>query len=326
MRAIQVCKYGGDEQLRVVELPRPYPGPGQVLVRIAAAAFNPVDRKLVSGAVRESFRLKLPFIPGGDFCGTVHAVGKGAEWLERGDQVFGHSATGGAYAEFIAIDAEKVALKPRSILCAEAASLALVGQTGLQMLEAAKLRRGQKVLIHGAAGGVGSIAVQIAHRMGLHVICTASSASFERLRVYGAHQLIDYTTTRFEDCVNNVDAVLDTVGGSVQQRSYSVLKPGGSLISIVQVPSQSEAEKHRVTARILITEFSTDHLNAVARLVDGGEIRPCVARIYPLSEASRVWGDTFGRQVSGKIVFMTESMYDPHPLDLSDAGFVLCAD
>ena len=328
MKAIQVCQYGSEEQLRVVELPTPYPGPGQVLVRIAAAAFNPVDRKFVSGAMRESFPLKLPFIPGGDFCGTVEAVGRGAEWLERGDQVFGHSIQGGAYAEFIAVDAERVALKPRSILCAEAASLALVGQTALQMLEAAKLRRGQTVLIHGAAGGVGSVAVQIAHRMGLHVACTASCTSFERLRLYGAIQLIDYAVTRFENCIRNVDAVLDTVGGAVQQLSFRVLKAGGSLISIVQPPSQSEAEKHRVNARMLIIELSTDSLNAVARLVDAGEIRPCVARIYPLGEASLAWRDTFARQVKGKIVFMTDAiaMNDPHPFDLPNESFALCAD
>ena len=326
MKAIQVCRYGSEEQLRVVELPTPSPEPGQVLVRIAAAAFNPVDRKFVSGAMRESFPLQLPFIPGGDFCGTVEAVGRGAEWLERGDQVFGHSIHGGAYAEFIAVDAEKVALKPRSILCAEAASLALVGQTALQMLETAKLRRGQTVLIHGAGGGVGSVAVQIAHRMGLHVVGTASCDSFERLRVYGANQLIDYSGTRFEDCVRNADAVLDTVGGAIQQRSYRVLKAGGWLISIVQSPSQREAEKHRVNARMLIAELTTDRLNAVARLVDAGEIRPCVASIYPLGEASRGWRDAFAGHVKGKIVFMNESMYDSHPLASLNESLALCAD
>jgi NADPH:quinone reductase-like Zn-dependent oxidoreductase len=325
MRAIQVTQYGGEEQLRVVEAPEPYPGPGQVLVRIAAASFNPVDRKLVSGAMRDHTPLKFPFTPGGDFCGTVHAVGRGAEWLEKGDQVFGHSIKGGAYAEFIAIDAEKVALKPRSVVSAEAASLALVGQAALQMLEAARLRRGQTVLIHGGGGGVGSVAVQIARRLGLHVICTSSCASFERLRLYGADHLIDYAASHFEECVENIDAVLDTVGGAVQQHSYAVLRPGGQLISIVQPPSRVEAEKHRVHARMLTTEVSTDRLNAVARLVDAGEVRPCIARIYPLSDAARAWRDIFARTVKGKIVFMTEDLSAADPF-YEGASNALCAD
>ncbi len=313
MRAIHVCQYGGEEQLRSVEIPEPHPGPGQVLVRVVASAFNPIDRKLVSGEMRHVFPLKFPFTPGGDFCGTVESVGQGAEWLEEGDQVFGHSMMGGAYAELIAVDADKVALKPRSVLCAEAASLALVAQTALQMLDAANLRKGQSVLILGAGGGVGSIAVQIAHRRGLHVIGTASSASFERLRVYGANQLIDYATTRFWDGVRDVDAVLDTVGGVLQQGSYGVLKPGGTLISIVDPPLEKEARKHRVNARMVVTEVSTDHLQTVARLIDSGEIRPCVAGIYPLREAAYAWQEIQAGQLRGKIVFMHGAMRGAQP-------------
>jgi NADPH:quinone reductase-like Zn-dependent oxidoreductase len=303
MKSIEVQQYGGEEQLKMVDVRKPEPGPRQVLVRIAATSFNPIDPKRVSGVMRQVFPLQFPFTPGGDFSGVVEAVGSEVESFRPGDEVFGYSMSGGAYAEVIAIDADKVALKPKTIGDVEAASLALVAQTALQMLDRVAARRGQTILIHGAGGAVGSVAVQVAHKRGLTVIATSSAASLNRVKADGADLAIDYAATPFEEVAKNVDAVLDTVGGPVQQRSYGVLKPGGSLVAITQPPSPEEAAKHNVTASMLITEVSTASLQKVAAMIDAGEIMPHVGSVRPLTAVAEAWRETRSGHLNGKIVF-----------------------
>jgi NADPH:quinone reductase-like Zn-dependent oxidoreductase len=303
MKSVQVKQYGGEEQLQMVDVPQPAPGAHQVLVRIAATSFNPVDPKRTSGAMRQIFPLQFPFTPGGDFSGVVEAVGKDVEAFRAGDEVFGYSMPGGSYAEYIAIDADKVALKPRSVGHVEAASLALVAQTALQMLERAGVQKGQTVLVHGAGGAVGGVAVQVAHGRGINVIATASSRSVDRVKSYGADKVIDYAAAAFENSVEDVDAVLDTVGGAVQQRSYAVLKPGGSLVAITQPPSPEEAAKHHVNASMLVTEVSSAGLQTVASMIDAGEIEMRVAKVYPLSSVAQAWSESKSGHADGKIVF-----------------------
>lgn len=303
MKAIQIKQYGGEEQLEMVEVAQPQAGAGQVVARIVATSFNPIDPKRASGNMRQIFPLQFPFIPGGDFSGVVASVGEGVKDFQPGDEVFGYSMVGGAYAEFIAIDANKIALKPKRVNHFEAASLALVAQTALQMLDRAGVRKDQTVLIQGAGGAVGSVAVQVAHQRGATVIGTASAGSLDRVSGYGADRVLDYAATPFEKRVNDVDAVLDTVGGEVQQRSFSVLKPGGVLVAITQPPSQEEAAHHQVSASILVTETSSTNLQTVARLIDEGDIKPYVGKVYPLSEVAQAWRDSRSKQVAGKIVF-----------------------
>jgi NADPH:quinone reductase-like Zn-dependent oxidoreductase len=303
MKSIQVSEYGGEEQLRMVDGAKPQPGVKQVLVRIAATSFNLVDPKRVSGTMRQVFPLQFPFTPGGDFSGTVEAAGAEVEGLKAGDEVFGYSMAGGAYAEYIAIDADKVALKPKTVDHVEAASLALVAQTALQLLDRTGVKAGQTVLIHGAGGAVGGVATQIAHRRGARVIATTSAASVEQVKANGADQVIDYAAEPFESRVEGVDAVLDTVGGPVQQRSYGVLKPNGALAAITQPPSAVEAAKHHVNASFLITEVSTGSLEQVARMIDAGEIKPQVAKVYRLEDAALAWKEARGQHVKGKVVF-----------------------
>jgi NADPH:quinone reductase-like Zn-dependent oxidoreductase len=307
MKSIQIKQYGSEDQLEMVDVPKPEPGARQVLVRIAATSFNPIDPKRTSGGMRQIFPLQFPFTPGGDFSGVVESVGKDVAGLRVGDEVFGYSTPGGAYAEFIAIDADKVALRPKSVGHIEAASLALVAQTALQMLDRAGVGKGQTVLIQGAGGAVGSVAVQVAHHRGATVIGTASGASLDRLRGYGADRVIDYATSTFENGLKNVDAVLDTVGGEVQQRSFGVLKPGGVLVAITQPPSPEEAEKHKVRASMMVTEVSSDSLREVARMIDAGEIKPFVGKVYPLSEVAQRWRDHRSAPVEGKVVFTVGS-------------------
>jgi NADPH:quinone reductase-like Zn-dependent oxidoreductase len=224
MRAIQIKQYGGEEQLQMVEVSKPQPVTGQAVVQVIATSFNPIEPRRASGDMRQVFPLQFPFTPGGDFSGVVDSVGQGVTDFQVGDEVIGYSMPGGAYAEFLAIDAQKIALKPKSVGHVEAASLALVGQTAMQMLERAGVERGSAVLVHGAGGAAGSVAVQVAHQRGATVIGTASARSLERVKQYGADHILDYAAAPFENRVKEVDAVLDTVGGAVQQRSYAVLK------------------------------------------------------------------------------------------------------
>lgn len=303
MKAIQIKQYGGAEQLQMADVPKPSAAQGQLVIRVAATTFNPIDQKLTSGQMRQISPLQFPFIPGVDFSGVVDSVGEGVKDFKPGDEVFGYSPTAGAYAEFIAIGADKVALKPKRLSHIEAASLAVVAQTASQMLDRAGVQKGQTVLIHGAGGAVGSVAVQLAHRRGATVIGTASAASLDRVKSYGADKVIDYATTPFENVVKDADAVLDAVGGEVQQRSFNVLKPGGVLVSIVQPPSEEQAAKHKVKASMLVTEASAANLQAIARMADAGELKPFIGNTYPLSEVERAWVDARTKRTDGKTVF-----------------------
>ncbi|HMJ61598.1 MAG TPA: NADP-dependent oxidoreductase [Bryobacteraceae bacterium] len=303
MKAIQIKQYGGEEQLEMVEVPKPRAGAGQVVVRIVATSFNPVEPNRASGNMRQIFPLQFPFTPGGDFSGVVDSVGQGVTEFRVGDEVIGYSMAGGAYAEFIAIDAQKVALKPKRVDHIEAASLALVAQTAIQMLDRAGVRKGSTVLIHGAGGAVGSVIVQVAHQRGAIVAGAASARSLERVKGYGADRVLDYAAAPFENSVKDVDAVLDTVGGAVQQRSYAVVKQGGALVAINQPPSEEEAKNHHVKASMLVTETSTGSLRTVAAMIDAGTVKPFVGKVYPLSEVAQAWRDVQSKNIEGKTVF-----------------------
>jgi NADPH:quinone reductase-like Zn-dependent oxidoreductase len=302
MKAIQINQYGGEDLLHVVDVPKPKAGKGQVVVRVVAATFNPIDAKLMSGNMRQIVPLQFPYIPGADFSGVVDSVGDGVKEFKPGDEVYGYSPAGGGYAEYLAIDADKAGPKPKKLSHVESASLGLVAQTALEMIERANVQKGQTVLIQGAGGAVGSIAVQEAHRRGATVIATATASSLDRLKKYGADRVIDYKTERFEDYAKNVDAVLDAVGGEVQQRSFSVLKPGGVLIAITQPPSEEEAKKHQVKASMFSTDASSANLRKIAQLADAGEIKPHIDRTYPLADVAEAWRDARSGQIEGKLV------------------------
>ena len=303
MKAIQTKQYGGEEQLEVVEIAKPKAGQNQVVARILATSLNPIDGKLTSGRMRQMLPLQFPFTPGADFSGVVDCVGDGVKQFQPGDEVWGYAGMGGAYAEYIAVEESRIGLKPKSLNHIEAASLALVGQTALQMVDRAGIQKGQTVLIHGASGGVGAVATQESHRRGAQVIGTGSQASLNRVKEYGADQVIDYKATPFERSVQGVDVVLDTTGGETLQRSFAVLKKGGVLVSIVQPPSEEEAAKHQVKATMLVTESTTASLNKLAELVDSGAIKPFVGKVYSLNEVANGWRDGRSGQVEGKIVF-----------------------
>jgi NADPH:quinone reductase-like Zn-dependent oxidoreductase len=294
MKAIQLHDYGFD-QLRYEEVPTPVTGPGHVLVRIAAASISPVDAGKAAGALRH-LPTQFPWIPGGDFAGTVAAVGAGVSELVVGTEVYGTGpaagnspAYGGAYAQYIVVPANTVAEKPKKLSFIEAAAVPISALTAWQALfRIGQLQAGQSVLIHGGAGGVGAYAIQLAHLHGAKVITTASSQDLEFVRALGADEVLDYqAATPFEALVREVDVVLDTVGGEVQQRSYGVLKAGGHLIALNHPPAPEEAAKYGVNATMFDLQPSAENLTYFATLLDAGTLKVDVARTYPLEQAAQ---------------------------------------
>src|SRR5216683_2520023 len=236
MKAVRIHTYGGPEVLRYEDAPRPVPAAGEVLIKIHAAAVNPVDWKVRAGHLKDMLKYQLPLIPGWDAAGVIEDVGAGVARLKRGDEVYTRPdiSRDGTYAEYITVREPEVALKPKSLDHVHAAAIPLAALTAWQALfDAGGLSAGQRVLIHAAAGGVGSFAVQLAKWKGAYVIGTASAHNHEFLRGLGADETIDYTAVRFEDAVQDVDLVLDAMAGETQKRSWKTLKPGGILVSIL---------------------------------------------------------------------------------------------
>jgi NADPH:quinone reductase-like Zn-dependent oxidoreductase len=225
--------------------------------------------------------------------------------LKAGDEVYSRPdiARDGAYAEYIVVRESEVALKPKSIDHIHAAAIPLAALTAWQsLLDAAGLGAGQTVLIHAAAGGVGSFAVQLAKWKGAHVIGTASKHNQDFVRNLGADQTIDYQTTRFEDVAHDVDVVFDTIGGDTQERSWKVLKKGGILVSIIGPPSAEEAAAHGVRQASVFVQPSATQLTELANLVDSGKLKPVVETVLPLSEARRAHELSQTGHMRGKIV------------------------
>jgi len=304
MKAIRIHQYGGPEVLAQVEMQRPAPGANEVLIKVHAAAVNPVDWKMRAGYMKDFLPLTLPVTLGSDVSGTVEEVGLGAARFKRGDEVYASlGLEGGGYAEYAVAKEAILAEKPSTLDHVQAASVPVVGLTAWQALfEVAQLRAGQKVLIHAAAGGVGNFAVQFAKAQGAYVIGTASSKNQAFLGELGVDKAVDYKKTRFEDVVQDADVVLDTMGGDTQERSFKALKKGGILVSIVQPPSQELAAKHGVRALFYGAHPSSSDLTEIARLIDSGKVKTVVETILPLAEARRAHELSESGHGRGKIV------------------------
>ena len=298
MKAIVLHDYGF-EHLRYEDVPTPQVGPSEVLVRLHAASINQLDAGKASGAMRQFMPLNFPWIPGGDFAGTVEAVGANVTTFQPGAEVYGTVAAGGnspqwggAYAEYLAVPAATIAAKPATLSFAEAAAVPVAALTAWQaLLQVAQLQAGQTVLIHGGAGAVGAFAVQFAHQQGARVIATAAAEDTDFVRSLGADEVLDYKATRFENQVKDVDVVLDLVGGDTQARSYQVLKAGGILVASNQPPSADEAAKHQARAAMVQMATSADDLTHFAQLFDAGTLRVDLARTYPLAQTLLAWQD-----------------------------------
>lgn len=288
MKAIRIHEYGGPEVLRYEEAPRPDPGPGEVLIRVHATSVNPVDWKVREGHTRDFLKYTMPFIPGWDVSGVIESVGADVSRLKVGDEVYSRPDIGrnGAYAEYIAVRESEVALKPKSIDHVHSAVIPLAALTAWQALyDGAKLSAGQTVLIHGAAGGVGTFAVQLAKMKGARVIATASKRNHEFLRSLGADELIDYNTTKFEDVVRDVDAVLDTITGETADRSYGVIKKGGVYVSILAPPNMEKCAALGIRGHHTFVQANPEQLGEIAKLVDSGKLKLTIEKVFPLADA-----------------------------------------
>ena len=305
MKSVCIYAYGGPEVLTYEDAPRPHPGEGEVLIRVHAAGINPVDWKIREGHLEAMLHHTLPLILGWDVSGVVESVGPGTSRLKVGDEVFSRPdiSRDGAYADFIVVRELEVALKPRSIDHIHAAALPLGGLTARQTLfTAAGLSAGQRVLIHAAAGGVGSLAVQLAKWKGAIVIGTAAGRNHAFLRELGVDQPVDYETVRFDEAIQPVDVVLDTVGGEVQERSWKVIRPGGILVSIVSPPSAELAAAAGVRQAFVFTQPNSGQLAEIAALADAEKLKAIVETILPLSDATRGQELSERGHTRGKIV------------------------
>ena len=305
MKAVSIYSYGGPDVLVYEDAPRPHPADGEVLVRVHAAGINPVDWKIREGHLKDMLHHTFPLVLGWDVSGVVEAVGSGLTRIKAGDEVFSRPdiMRDGAYAEFIVIRESEVALKPKSIDHLHAAALPLGGLTGWQTLfDAGGLQPGQRVLIHAAAGGVGHLAVQLAKWKGAHVIGTAAERNHEFLRKLGVDQVIDYDTERFEEVIQPVDVVLDTMGGDTQARSWKVLKRGGILVSIASPPSAETAAAQGVRQAFVFTQPNAAELTEIAQLADADKLKVIVETVLPLSDATRGQELSERGHTRGKIV------------------------
>lgn len=304
MKAAFFMKNGGPEVLQHGDVPDPVAKPGEVLVDVHAASVNGADWKVRAGSYAPI--TKFPYVAGRDFSGTVAALGEGVKDFKVGEPVFGvvEQVADGCYAEKVAIKAAIIARKPDSLSHVEAAALALIGLTALVSIEdTLQLKSGETILIQGGAGGVASFAVQVAKHIGARVITTASAANHEYVRKLGADQIIDYTKEDFTKVVSGVDAVFDTVGGDVAQRSFAVLRPGGRAAFIGSGANAPASPRPDVTSLRPKVGRDRAHLERIVELVGKGAVRVPEIKVYPLSEAVAAHRVSEGRHLRGKLVF-----------------------
>ncbi len=305
MKAIRIRAYGGDEQMQLDDAPIPTCGANDVLVRVVAAGINPIDWKIRSGAMAQMIPKPFPITLGSDAAGVVSAVGGAATGFKTGDAVFFYAefARGGSYAEYVAVDASQVALKPRTVPFAAAAALPIPGQAAwTALMETAQIEPGMRVLIHGGAGALGSVAVQLAKAQGLHVIATASGAGVALVKSLGADEVIDYRQQRFQEMVKGVDVVLDTLGGPTQEASWATLKPGGMLVSTAMPPSAERAAAAGVRAAFVFTPPRGAVLAQLAQRVDAGQLRLLVGQEFALADAAQAHRLGESGQARGKMI------------------------
>lgn len=304
MKAAYFNKHGGPEVMEYGEIKDPVAGPGQVLVDVHAASVNGADWKVRAGSYAPI--TDLPYIPGRDFSGVVCALGAGVTDFNVGDEVFGVCDVGQeqAYAEKIAVKAAIIAKKPASLSHVDCAALALIGLTALVSIEdTLKLKSGETILIQGGAGGVASFAIQAAKHIGARVITTASAANHDYLRKLGADQIIDYNKEDFTKVVSGCDAVFDTVGGDVTQRSFAVLRSGGRAASIAagaKAPVSPRADVQSLRPNV---GRDRPHMERIVELVSLGAVRVPEITSYKLSEAAAAHKVSEGRHFRGKLVF-----------------------
>ena len=280
MQAIKFKQYGDNSVIFLEDSATPKPNAQQVLVKIIAAAINPVDWKIRSGALQNMLPLTFPSGLGMDFSGVIEELGSEVSCFKKGDEVYGLSnffgGNSGAFAEY-----------------------------ALALIDYMQLKKGQKILIHGGAGSIGSFAIQIAKALGAYVATTASEDSRAFVEKLGVDRIINYRDENFEKSLKNYDAVLDTVGGEVYKKSFQVLKKGGILVSMLEAPNQELMERYKVKAFVEFTEVTTERLNQFAKLITEHEIKIPIAKKFPLVEIKKALDFQQYQHPRGKVVVET---------------------
>ena len=305
MKAIVLHEYGSPEVLKYEDVPRPEPKEDQILVRVIAAGVNPVDGMIRSGMFAKDEKTAFPRILGADIAGVVEKSGSKITKFKAGDAVYAYISleNEGGYAEYALAMENEASPKPKSLDYVEAAAVPVVALTAWQaLIDTAKLKAGQTVLIHGGSGGVGTFAIQIAKARGAKVIATASAANQDLLKQLGADVAIDYTKTKFEDIARDVDVVLDSVGKDTLARSYGVIKKGGFIVSLVARPDRAELAKRGIRGAALSVDPNSNELGEIGRLIDEKKIRVIVSQTFPLSEAKKAQEQVATGHTRGKIV------------------------
>lgn len=327
MKAAYISRYGNIDDVQLDEQSQPPLTADAVLVKVHAASINPLDLRVLEGEFKAILPVKFPFILGNDFAGTVVEVGSKVTQFKAGDEVYAKTDLNGAFAEYTVVQQSSLALKPQNISMEQAAALPLVALTSWQALvEIAKVKAGQKVLIHAGSGGVGSIAIQLAKSLGATVATTTSTKNSGWVKELGADIIIDYKTTDFEQELKDYDVVLDTQGGKTLEKSLNVLKRGGRLISISGPPDHAFAEainpnwflkcvipmlswsirhkakKRGITYTFLFMQPNGQQLSKITELVEAGKIKPVVDQTYDFIQIKEALQYVNTGRAKGKVV------------------------
>ena len=306
MKAVAIENYGDSDVMKLMELPEPALREDDVLVEVHAAGINPVDWKIRKGYMREMIRYEFPLVLGWDLAGVVKKTGPKVRDFKAGDEVYGRPdiTRNGSFAEYVAVSESLIARKPDNLAFEEAASIPLAGETAWQALvDTAKVHAGQKVLIHGGAGGVGSLAIQIGKAvLSAHVAATTSGRNRDFVLRLGADIAIDYEHQDFSKLLEDYDAVLDTVGGETLAKSYQVVRKGGILISTVAIPDPEEAKRWGIKSEFVLLKPDRRKLEELGKRLEEGIIRPVVTRVFTLEEAQEALELSETQHVRGKLV------------------------
>jgi NADPH:quinone reductase-like Zn-dependent oxidoreductase len=329
MRALLIRRFGGPDVAELADVPEPAPGPTEMLVDVRAASVNPVDFKIREGALRRLLALPFPIVLGNDLAGVVRSAGASVRRFRAGDRIFARLRKDriGAFAERAVVDEAHAALVPERLTFEEAASIPLAGLTAWQALvDVGDVKAGARVLIHAGAGGVGTLAIQIAKHLGAEVATTASAKNADLCRSLGADRVIDYRAEDFERALRDVDFVLDTQGGETQAKSFRVLRRGGLLVSVVGPPDAKFARGYGlgplVVAALAVAgvpralrlrrlgvryEFlfmrpSGEELAKIGDLVDAGKVKPVIDAVFPLAQAREALARVEAGHARGKVV------------------------
>ncbi|MEP6903464.1 MAG: NADP-dependent oxidoreductase [Actinomycetota bacterium] len=304
MKAVVLKEYGGADVLSYEDAEKPAPQADDILIKVHNIGVNPVEWKIRNG-LGKMFGLKLPIILGTEISGTVEEVGADVKKIKAGDEVFGNvnMMRGGGYAEYVIAKESEIAQKPNSIDFAHAAAIPVGALTSwLAIFTTANLQSGQKILIHAASGGVGSMAVQLAKAKGAYVFATSSGKNEEFVKSLGADEFIDYTKTKFETVAKDVDVVLDTIGGETQEHSFQTLKKGGFLVSTVAPPSAELIEQFGVKAEMIQSNPNGEILAEIAKLVEAGKVKAHIETVLPLAEIKKAHELSESGKTRGKII------------------------